>query len=522
MFTEQQKKQISDRSIKVEDALKQIESLKEGFPYVRIEKACTLGEGIKSIAKADEAIYLASYERAVKAGRVQLFIPASGAATRMFKALLTVDAQSSEGTRKTIADLKRGTPEEREVFKFLSQMKDFPFYQDLCRSLAADQLDLDDLIQRNDYRVILQYVLFEKGLNYANLPKALIAFHQSQEGESRTAIEEHLVEACAYAMDADLNLKMHFTINGEYKSKIKSGIEKTIKILEKQGRHFKIRFSEQKASTDTLAINLQNEPFIDEANRLVFRPGGHGALIENLNDLSADIVFIKNIDNILPENANESVILTQKLLGGMLAEIQARVFSTLEALHRNLLRKKKSSESLLKETADWATELFGFQFTSEQDEAKQLFSFLNRPIRVCGMVENVGEPGGGPFWIRNEKGQLTAQIIEKSQIDFSSDEQKKIAEQATHFNPVNMVCGLMNFHGQSFDLKKYIDPKTAFVSEKSFEGKTLKALERPGLWNGAMADWLTVFVDVPLETFAPVKELNDLLRPAHQQWRRVS
>lgn len=519
MFNDQQKKQILDRSIKIEDALKQIESLKEGFPYVQIERPCTLGDGIVSIINSDESPYLVSYQKAAREGRVSLFVPASGAATRMFKALLTVDAESTVAAKKTIKDLKEGSKEEKEVFKFLTHLKDFPFYADLRQSLMSDQYDLEELLKKNNYGLILKYLLFEKGLNYASSPKGLIAFHQSKEGHSRTAFEEHLIEACQYAADSNKKIRIHFTISREFEPRIKESIKRTTQKLKKEGYDFEIEYSEQKPSTDTLAVGSEGDLFVTAEGQLLFRPGGHGALIENLNDLPGDIVFIKNIDNILPENANESVILTQKLLGGMLVDIQARVFSTLKALHQNKVKKNLGSERLLQETAEWAAELFGFQFTTPKEQAQELFAFLNRPIRVCGMVKNEGEPGGGPFWVRSLKGQLTPQIVEASQIDFASEKQKKKTEEATHFNPVNMVCGLLNFQGQSFDLKNYIDPKTAFVSEKSFEGRSLKALELPGLWNGAMADWLTVFVDVPLETFAPVKELNDLLRPAHQKWK---
>ena len=516
MFTEKQKKQILEHSLKLEDALRQKQMLQEEFPYVQIEKPCTLGDGILDLSSESKQLYVKKFQSAVDVGRVSLFIPASGAASRMFKALLSAESKTK---LPTIAGLKNASNDEKTVFEFLCRLKDFPFYDELRQSLASDQYDLDALLKQNDYDIVLKYVLFEKGLNYASLPKGLIVFHRAPAGQSRTAFEEHLVEASQYAADINQKIKIHFTIACEFENQIKEAIQKTSVLLKEAGFCFEIEYSEQKASTDTLAIDSEGDLVENSDGTLLFRPGGHGALIENLNELLADIVFIKNIDNILPQNANESVVLTQKILGGVLVEIQERVFSILNSIEKAEIKEEHLEDIFLSESADWAHDLFGFKFSDGLDRAKQLLTFLNRPMRVCGMVKNEGEPGGGPFWVRNRQGQLTAQIVEKAQIDFSCEEQRNVMKNATHFNPVNIVCGLTDFRGKKFDLKKYIDPKTGFVSQKSFEGKPLKALELPGLWNGAMADWLTIFVDVPLETFSPVKELNDLLRPAHQKWK---
>ncbi len=362
----------------------------------------------------------------------------------------------------------------------------------------------------------MEYLLEDKGLGYGKLPKGLLKFHH-YDSANRVALEEHLVEAAKYGTSKNGKAIVHFTVSPEHMEKF---AEQVHKVKAKYENEFKvtydISFSVQKSSTDMIAVDMENEPFREKDGSLLFRPGGHGALIENLNDLNANLIFIKNIDNVVPDRLKKTTTVYKKAIGGLLLKLQSEAFELLKGLD------KRNDPELIKRVAEFAkTELNikipqDFEGLNLNDKKSFLHRHLNRPIRICGMVKNEGEPGGGPFWVKNSKGEVSLQVVESSQVNSNDDAQMEILKSSTHFNPVDLVCGIKNYNGESFDLHKFIDPETGFISIKSKDGKNLKAQELPGLWNGAMADWITIFVEVPVITFNPVKTVNDLLRPQHQ------
>ncbi len=373
------------------------------------------------------------------------------------------------------------------------------------------------LIEKGDARTIFEYILTPRGLNYANIPKALIKFHRYPEGD-RTALEEHLVEAALYVSDENHVARIYFTLSSEHRNLVEAAIKRIMPSYEERFQiHYEIGLSIQLRSTDTIAADSKNQPFRDKTGRLVFRPGGHGALLENLNALNGDIVSIKNIDNIVPDHLKDETVLYKKILGGYLVRLQGRIFNCLHQLADNQVRT-----DLLSRIAGFCEReinvVFPEDFEGLEPEMKKkvLADRLNRPLRVCGMVRNEGEPGGGPFWVKEEDGTKSIQIIEQAQVDFREDEQKRIWKSATYFNPVDLACAVRDFSGNPFDLRGFVDRRAFFIAEKSQEGRELKALEYPGLWNGAMARWNTVFLEVPIETFNPVKTIDDLLRKQHQ------
>ena len=366
-------------------------------------------------------------------------------------------------------------------------------------------------------QVVIDHLVNKSGLDYGSLPKGLLKFHKYN-NVSRCALEEHLVEAGHYAKSKDKIAKVHFTVSPEHMERFTGEVEKVRSQYEKElNVKFDISYSIQKPSTDTIAVDMDNKPFREADNTILFRPGGHGALIENLNEIEGDIVFIKNIDNVVPDRLKPETILYKKAIGGLLLKLQSQIFAYL-----NKMEKSSLVTSEIGNISNFARKKLNITFSetfsdlSEKKKQDYLFAQLNRPIRICGMVKNEGEPGGGPFWVKNTKGEISLQIVESSQIDVNNPGQKDIMQASTHFNPVDLVCGLSNYKGEQFDLHHYIDPETGFISIKSKNGKNLKAQELPGLWNGAMADWITLFVEVPIITFNPVKTVNDLLRDQHQ------
>lgn len=453
------------------------------------------------------------YDNTIGEYRVIKFVPASGAASRMFKDLFQFlnDYSSSD------VDLRKFKEDDeyQAVRYFFDNLEKFAFYEDLSLALKMDELEISDLIESNKPQIVLEYLLTEKGLNYGNLPKGLIKFHKYDDG-SRTPVEEHLVEGALYARSNPEEAILHFTVSPEHENKFKEHIEKVLKTYsEIYHLYYGISFSKQKPSTDTIAVDLSNIPFIQENSEILFRPGGHGALIENLNDLDGDIIFIKNIDNVVPDHLKEKTVQYKKALAGKLLEYQERIFNYL-----NILEEESTySPSFMGEISNFIQDELCEELIPghEMIDARAYFiKKLNRPLRVCGMVKNEGEPGGGPFWAENPDSTISLQIVESAQVDNDDPEQVEIAKSATHFNPVDLVCGIKNYKGDRFELTKFIDPQTGFISQKSQGGRELKALELPGLWNGAMSDWITIFVEVPIETFNPVKVVNDLLRPQHQ------
>ncbi|MDE6778489.1 MAG: DUF4301 family protein [Alistipes sp.] len=477
MFTQTDLEQIAGHGLTVEAVERQIENFKKGFPSLKVVRAASPADGVTVLDAEGVDRAVATYEKALAGKRVVKFVPASGAATRMFKELF-----------EFVNDDKRGPGIDR----LLDNIEKFAFWPEL-KEVLPDGAD--------DKAVVSAIV--KQGLGYGSKPKGLVTFHAYGEG-ARKAVEEHLVEGAMYAA-ADGKVSIHFTVSAEHMAGFEELLAAKVPAYEKKfGVEYDISFSVQKPSTDTIAVNPDNTPFRTDDGRLLFRPAGHGALIENLNDIDADVVFIKNIDNVTTDARKGDTVTYKKALAGLLLELQAESFERLKAL--------RAGEADIAGTARFIEQKLCTKLPAGYDAAL-LEKILDRPIRVCGMVRNEGEPGGGPFWVANPDGTQSLQIAESSQI---SAEDMPLMKSATHFNPVDLVCGISNADGKPFDLRAYTDPATGFISSKSSGGRELRAQELPGLWNGAMADWNTIFVDVPITTFSPVKVVQDLLRPQHQ------
>ena len=508
---EQLKRRGSDKDKMIE----QIAIFEKGISFIDLDRAALIGDGLKRISSSEYEELSELFAAACRQGRITKFVPASGAATRMFKNLLYFFHKYDN---ISINDLKNQTDENpadlSDILKTLRELKQFAFYDDLKDALKKNGFSMEQLIAADQYKTVLAYLLTDKGLNYADNPKAFLKFHRYGK-KCRNSFEEHIVEGIEYAADQNGIIRLHFTLSEKYIDQ--EYLSSIFKNYENSGKNkFQVSYSVQKSSTDTIAVDESNKPFRDEQQKLVLRPGGHGALIENLNELDADIVFIKNIDNVVPDSQKGDTYKYKKLLAGYLVKLQQRIFNYIKEL-------KNGNELLLSEIKNFMeTELFisfnsEFSSLSTLAQKNYIITKLDRPIRICGMVKNEGEPGGGPFWVKNSKNVLSLQIVEGAQIDKNNDSQLNILNSSTHFNPVDLICGIKDYKNEKFDLRKFIDQKTAFISRKSKNGKALKALELPGLWNGAMADWTTIFVEVPLSTFNPVKTVNDLLRSEHQQ-----
>jgi hypothetical protein len=379
----------------------------------------------------------------------------------------------------------------------------------LAETIAKRGADLDDLARRGVIGPILAALLDPDGLALAALPKVLLPFHRYPDG-SRTAFEEHVLEAAAYARAAAGTVRLHFTVSPEHEAACRTLLEALRPRCEvRVEARLDVGFSHQKSATDTVAVDLDDRPLRDADGRLVLRPGGHGALIGNINDLRGDVVFIKTVDNIQPEHRGGPTLEWMRLLTGHLVALQDALFGHIAALSGGA-----PTQVQIADAQRFALAAFGEDVASADVAA--LIAALDRPLRVCGMVRNSGEPGGGPFWVRGADGHTRRQIVESAQIDLDDGAQRALFEASTHFNPVLIACGVRDGRGRPFDLHRFVDDSAVFIARKSKDGEELKALERPGLWNGAMAAWHTVFVEVPIETFAPVKSVNDLLRPEHQ------
>ena len=482
----------------------QLNAFATGFPYLEIKNAAEPGKGIVRMNDDEISETLDYWEKYLQTNvSVIKFVPASGAASRMFKDLFEF--------------LEGANNEPMKAFekKFFADIEKFAFYEELNQVCIKNKAQsILQLIENSQYKPIVENLLSNKGLNYGALPKGLLRFH-SYPTEKRTPLQEHLVEGALYA-NVSGKVNIHFTVSTEHRALFENHLNESVAAYaSKFGVTYYVSFSEQKPSTDTIAADENNQPFRDKGE-LVFRPGGHGALIENLNDLTGDIVFIKNIDNVVPDSLKDTTVTYKKVIAGLLLKLQQQSFDYLQELENESV-----SESRLKEIAQFCeTKLNNFkeniQSLTDNELRKYLIAKLNRPIRICGMVKNVGEPGGGPFLTVNTDGTVSPQILESSQINLSNPADKEKMLNSTHFNPVDLVCSIRNYKGEKFDLLKHVDKNTGFISLKSKGGKELKALELPGLWNGAMSDWNTVFVEVPIETFNPVKTVNDLLRPEHQ------
>ncbi len=515
MFTEKDLEQIKSKGIELKDVEQQIENFQKGFPFIKLAAAATPGNGLHSFDDSKVEELKKAFDENYKDYDLLKFVPASGAASRMFKHLLEFMAKY-DGSEEAIEKMNKDKG-FNSVWYFFEHIKNFAFYEDLKTSLLEEKHNIDELLKQKDYKTILEYFLTDKGLNYALKPKGLLQFHNYEDGP-RLAVEEHLVEAAHYSTDIDNIANLHLTVSPDHENDFKKQVElKKGKYADQLGVTYKIEYSNQMPQTDMIAVDMNNKAFRTDDGKLLFRPGGHGALIENLNQLDTEIVFIKNIDNIVPDRLRETTYTYKKVIGGLLFELQDKTFEYLE-----MLDDGNVDEKTLEEIKDFARDdlsIFipiAFEGYDTMDKIDFLFQKLNRPMRVCGMVKNEGEPGGGPFWVEDENEQLSLQIVESSQMDLNDTEQKKIVASATHFNPVDLVCGIRDFRDNKFNLSDFVDPNTGFISIKSMGGRELKAQELPGLWNGAMADWITVFVETPIITFNPVKTVNDLLREQHQ------
>ncbi|MBW7847780.1 MAG: DUF4301 family protein [Bacteroidales bacterium] len=514
-FTASDIRQIQEKGIGIEEINKQLAAFRTGFPPLKLAAAATVGDGILKLKEEEVDRLVNSYNELKNNYYVLKFVPASGAASRMFKHLFEF-VQSFKGSEQEIAALE-SDQDPNSVGYLIQNIEKLAFYQDLCDTATKNGENLDQLLQNKDYEKVIRLILFDEGLGYGNLPKALLRFHRYS-NEYRFAIEEHLVEAAQYATDERKVAKVHFTISPEHREKFMAVLDEVQPKFEKRfGVSYEIGFSEQKPSTDTIAVDMENEPFRNDDGSLLFRPSGHGALIQNLNDLKQDIIFVKNIDNIVPDSLRGETIRYKMAIGGLLIELLEKTYSYLDLLDEGFLEPHE-----LDEISSFARHQLminipeSFEGLSEIEKIDFLFQKLNRPIRICGMVKNEGEPGGGPFWAYGSDGDISLQIVESSQMNLADPLQKTIVSNASHFNPVDLVCAVYDFKGKKFELPEYVDPLTGFISKKSKDGRDLKALEVPGLWNGAMADWTTIFVETPLITFNPVKTVNDLLRPQHQ------
>lgn len=507
MLTQEDKALLAKKGISEEQIAAQLACFEKGFPFLKLEAAASIGNGIVATSDSERDAYIKAWEAYKNEGGhvVTKFVPASGAASRMFKNLFEfLGADYDEPT----TDFEK---------KFFSQIEHFAFYADLneaCRKNAGK--DIPGLLVGKDYKAVVANLLEAAGLNYGALPKGLLKFHKYEDG-ARTPLEEHLVEGALYAAGADGKVNVHFTVSPEHRSLFEQLVgEKAAKYAEKYGVEYHVSFSEQKPSTDTIAADMDNRPFRDDKGHLVFRPGGHGALIENLNDLDSDIVFVKNIDNVVPDRLKADTVTYKQVLAGVLVTLQKKAFDYLRLIDSGQYTHEQIEEMIRFVQQELYCRKHDIKDLEDGDLILYLKSKLNRPMRVCGMVKNVGEPGGGPFLAYNADGTVSLQILESSQIDMKDPEKKAMFEKGTHFNPVDLVCAIRDYQGRKFDLLRYVDPATGFISYKSKNGKDLKALELPGLWNGSMSDWNTVFVEVPLSTFNPVKTVNDLLREQHQ------
>lgn len=490
---------IRNRGMTEDDVLRQIDQLKRGPRSLSLNRPCRPGDGILAIEDTSFTGLVEAYDAACSGGRIMKFVPASGAASRMFENWFRLRSSND-------ADEKR---------RFMEALPRYPFYRALEPALKRN--NGDEPPGGDECRRAIDSILTAGGLSYGLLPKALIIFHDYG-GEARTALEEQLVEAALHTVDERGFCRVHLTLSPEHRQGVGEALDRILPELEKRsGLTYRVDLSIQHPSTDTIAVTLDDEPFRDDSGSLLFRPGGHGALLRNLNELQGDIVCIKNIDNITPDRIKVETVIWKKILGGYLLALQEQA-----ALYMNMLDSGGWNPSDLAEMEDFCRlKLFlrpppAFDGFSAREKAGYLFEKLNRPFRVCGMVKNEGEPGGGPFWVNEDDGSQSLQVVEKNQFDAGSDEQVSAWNASTHFNPVDLVCGLRDYRGRPFDLHRFSDGESFMVTRKSHQGRSLKALEHPGLWNGGMAHWNTVFAEVPLSTFAPVKTVEDLLRPEHR------
>lgn len=507
MLTENDLTILKKRGISLEQLNNQLQRFRTGFPYLRLEGSATVGHGITAVDDSLSAQAVTRWDKYLAdGGQVCKFVPASGAASRMFKALFAfVNGPDEKATP--------GSP----VDQLLANLSQLPFKAELDNVLKAKTgHDSDTLLSQGQQKAIIEAIIGMEGMNYGALPKGLLTFHRYPDGSTRTPLEEQLMEGAQTAATNGA-VNVHFTVSAEHEGLFHKKLAEVLPAIESRtGLKFNVSTSQQRPSTDTVAATPEGEPFRDVSGNIVFRPGGHGALIANLSDIDSAVVFIKNIDNVVPDTHRADTIKYKKIIAGILILAHDSI-----ARYLKTLREGKSTSKELDEMYRFATETLcikhpEFASLSNEDKAKWLEAKFNRPLRVCGMVRNEGEPGGGPYLAYNPDGTASPQILESSQIDMNNPANVAMMQNATHFNPVDLVCYIRDIDGTPYDLPKYVDPATGFISAKSLGGRDLRALELPGLWNGAMSDWNTIFVEVPVSTFNPVKTVNDLLRPMHK------
>ncbi len=514
-FTKKDIEQIERKGLTLEKVKRQISLFKAGIPFTNIVEAATIDNGITKLD--DDLITTSTLFFEDRKDNVALlkFVPASGAATRMFKFLFKFIKEYNTAQESVNSYINRNNL--KDLALFIVGVEKFPFYNQVLDQLKASGIEYDSLNPNEQAWHFIKTMLDETQLNFGNSPKGLLPFHEYNNNVISTAFEEHLFETALYSSSDD-SAKLHFTISERYKDKFAQEFKRIEEKVEQvTSSHFDISFSYQHESTDTIAVTLKDKPFRNDDGSLLFRPSGHGALLKNLNELDADVIFIKNIDNVVVKKYKEEVAKYKKVLAGILLRAQEQAFQFLNDLDNNEITEDELTfiaEFLTRELNVKISE--EFEKYSEKYKIEYLREILNRPIRVCGMVKNEGEPGGGPFWVKSESGSISLQIVESAQINSKDKSQKLILKNATHFNPVDIVCGIRDYKGNKFDLTKFVDEKAAFITMKTKVGKDLKALELPGLWNGSMAFWNSIFVEVPLITFNPVKTVNDLLKSPHQ------
>jgi len=509
ILTENDLKLLSEKGISEKKVHDQITTFKEGIPFVLLQKAVTIGEGLSKFTQGEEKELINRFDTSQNGLTLLKFVPASGAASRMFKALFNFLDNYNPSEESLESYLERTNDDALKTFS--EGLTDFAFYE-----LVEQRISGKASSKGEEVYLFVKEIMSEDALNYGFYPKGLLPFHNYGD-HTATPFEEHLKEASVYAKSGD-TAELHFTISEQHGEMFNSEFA-TIKdrVSAATQTSFKVSYSYQKSSTDTIAVDMQNKPFRNSDESILFRPGGHGALIENLNEQEADIIFIKNIDNVTVPRFAGDVSDSKKVLAGVLLEVQEKAFAYAKLLDDNNLNADQLNDikGFLENELNvrFSDNFSGFSIGQQIEVLKDK---INRPIRICGMVKNEGEPGGGPFWIKDAKGNVSLQIIESAQIDMGKTEQADILKNSTHFNPVDLVCGVRNHKGEKYNLMNFVDSKQGFITGKTKEGRELKALELPGLWNGAMAFWNTIFVEVPSSTFNPVKTVNDLLRPAHQ------
>lgn len=513
-FTDNDLQQITKKGLTPDAVKAQIDLFVTGLPFINLSNVATVGNGIKLCDETEKNHYIHNFDTLRHSVSIHKFVPASGAATRMFKTLFKFVEEYNPDNETINSYINR--TKETDLAVFLVGIEKLPFYKIVLEHLERFYPDYKTLSNDKQKFLFAKTMLDSDKLNYGFFPKGLLPFHEYKDHVA-TAFEEHLFEAALYA-SSNNEAYLHFTISERYKDIFDEEFQRIQTIVErKTNTKFHISFSYQKEETDTISVTLKNNIYREDNGELHFRPSGHGALLDNLNAIDADIIFVKNIDNVVVYKYEKEVAEYKKMLAGLLLHLQSETFK-----HMKTLENKDVSEADIIKIAEFLSNDLNvkisveFEKYSKKYQIEYLIEKLNRPIRVCGMVKNEGEPGGGPFWVKDESGTISLQIVESAQIDKKSKIQKELLKNATHFNPVDLVCGIKNYKGETFNLQKFVDPKTAFITMKTRGDKDIKALELPGLWNGSMAYWNTIFVEVPLITFNPVKTVTDLLKPTHQ------